>query len=303
MDQQTRKMRVLIVEDDEASRQFMTTLASDAGCEVAEAANGAEGLKSFESFHPDLIFSDISMPVMDGLEMLEKVRKQSHDAIVVMTTAFATAEYTLKALRLHANDFLVKPLLPQDVVSSLKKYQDVFKTRSTEREVFGMILHRELTLQLRNQPAIVSRVVDRLMQETEGRIPAADRLSVHLGLLEIIMNAIEHGNLGITYQEKSEALEGSSQDWSNLIKMRMEASPYRERSVLIQFQMDSECCEWTITDEGEGFSWQDVPDPNDPENLLAANGRGIMLARLSFDDLTYLGCGNQVVLRKNLLPL
>jgi len=176
-------------------------------------------------------------------------------------------------------------------------------TRSSEREVFGMILHRELTLQLGNQPAIVSRVVDRLMQETEGRIPAADRLSTHLGLLEIIMNAIEHGNLGITYSEKSEALEGSSADWPNLVKSRMLELPYKNRSVLIQFQMDSECCEWIITDEGDGFDWEKVPDPNDPENLLAANGRGIMLARLSFDDLTYLGQGSQVMLRKNLSPV
>jgi anti-sigma regulatory factor (Ser/Thr protein kinase) len=166
-----------------------------------------------------------------------------------------------------------------------------------------MILHRELTLQLRNQPEIVSRVVDRLMQETECRIPAADRLSIHLGLLEIVMNAIEHGNLGITYSEKSEALEGQTGDWQNLVKQRMSESPYKDRSVLIQFQMDGECCEWTITDEGEGFDWQAVPDPNDPENLLAANGRGIMLARLSFDELTYLGTGNQVVLRKNLPAL
>jgi len=298
-----RKMRVLIVEDDEASRQFMTTLVRDEGYEVEDAANGADGLKAFESFKPDLVFSDISMPVMDGLQMLEKIRKQSNDAIVVMTTAFGTAEYTLKALRLRANDFLVKPVLPQDVVANLKKYQDVFATRSVERQVFGMILHRELTLQLGNQPTIVSRVVDRLMQETEGRIPPSERLNVHLGLLEIIMNAIEHGNLGITYHEKSEALESSSEVWPNLVKQRMNEQPYCDRSVLIQFQMDGECCEWTITDEGEGFNWKEVPDPNDPENLLAANGRGIMLARLNFDELAYLGNGNQVVLRKNLPPL
>ncbi|PKL49147.1 MAG: hypothetical protein CVV42_07380 [Candidatus Riflebacteria bacterium HGW-Riflebacteria-2] len=124
MEPQTRKMKVLIVEDDEASRQFMTTLVGDEGYEVAAAGNGAEGLKSFETFQPDLVFSDISMPVMDGLEMLEKIRKQSYDAVVVMTTAFGTAEFTLKALRLRANDFLVKPLLPQDVLAILKKYQD-----------------------------------------------------------------------------------------------------------------------------------------------------------------------------------
>lgn len=66
--------------------------------------------------------------------------------------------------------------------------------------------------------------------------------------------------------------------------------------------MDSEACEWTITDAGAGFDWQDVPDPNDPENLMASHGRGILLARLSFDNLAYFGNGNKVCLRKNIEP-
>lgn len=297
-----RKMRVLVVEDDTFSRQYMTSVVRIGNYEVAEARDGAEGLKMFESFAPDLIFSDISMPVMDGLEMLERIRRRSHDTIVVMTTAFGSAEFTLKALRLRANDYLVKPILPKDIIANLKKYAGVLSARSVEREVVGLILERYLKMKLDNRLEMLGKVADRLMQETEGRIPPADRMGIRLGLLEIIINAIEHGNLGITYFDKTKATESKEFDLHDLIIERSNQEPYKNRRVHIQFQMTVEMCEWVIADEGEGFDWRSVPDPNDPANLMCMHGRGIMLARLNFDEVIFLESGNRVVLRKRLAP-
>jgi len=295
-----KKMKVLVVEDDAFSRQYMTSVVRMGNYEVMEARNGAEGLNVFESFAPDLIFSDISMPIMDGLEMLERIRRRSHDTIVVMTTAFGGAEFTLKALRLRANDYLVKPIVPKDIIANLKKYADVLAARSVEREVVGLILERYLKMKLDNRLEVLGKVADRLMQETEGHILPVDRMGIRLGLLEIIINAIEHGNLGITYIDKTKATESREFDLHDLIVERGNQEPYKSRSVNIQFQMNAEMCEWVITDEGEGFDWQDVPDPNDPANLMCMHGRGIMLARLNFDEVIYVGRGNQVVLRKKL---
>jgi len=303
MEQQNRRMKVLVVEDDELSRLIVASVTRDAGYEVMEACDGAEGWKAFESFQPDLVFSDISMPVMDGLQLLEKIRRTSHEVIVIMTTGFDTAEYTLKALQLRANDYLVKPVPGRDILQVLAKYEDVVSTRSIEREVVGLILHRELTMRLGNDSVIAGKVADRLMQETEGRIPRSDRLAIRLGLLEMILNAIEHGNLAITYDEKTAALDRGPEGALELFERRLENPLYKSRSVLIQFQMDRNACEWTITDDGDGFDWQNVPDPNDPENLMALHGRGIMMTRLNFDDVVFLGKGNKVILRKNLPPI
>lgn len=77
----------------------------------------------------------------------------------------------------------------------------------------------------------------------------------------------------------------------------------KDRCVDIQFQMDGERCEWLITDQGNGFDWQSVPDPNDAANLMSSHGRGIMLTRLNFDEVFYLGKGNQVSLAKYLHPV
>lgn len=295
-----RRMKVLVVDDDAFSRQYMTSVVRLGDYEVMEARDGADGLAMFESFAPDLIFSDISMPVMDGLEMLERIRRKSHDTIVVMTTAFGNAEFTLKALRLRANDYLVKPIIPKDIIINLKKYADVLAARSVEREVVGFILERTLKLRLDNRLEVLGKVADRLMQETEGRILSADRMGVRLGLLEIIINAIEHGNLGITYADKTHAIERKGYDLNDLVVERIAHEPYRSRRVQIEFQMNAELCEWVITDEGEGFDWRSIPDPNDPANLMSMHGRGILLARMNFDEVIFVGPGNQVVLRKKL---
>jgi len=168
---------------------------------------------------------------------------------------------------------LVKPLFPKDVSAQLKKYQGILANRTAEQEIVGMILHREMTMKIGNQPEIVSKVADRLVKELSGRIPPRDRLGVHLGLVEMIMNAVEHGNLGITYDEKTAAMEGPPGAFEKLIAERQFQEPFKSRSVLIHFEMDRDSCEWTITDEGNGFDWKSVPDPNDPENLLSAHGR------------------------------
>ncbi|NLI79884.1 MAG: response regulator [Candidatus Riflebacteria bacterium] len=291
-------MKVLIVEDDEPSRLFLATVTRHLGHEVSEAADGAAGLRQFEAVGPDLVFSDIAMPVMDGLQMLERIRERSAEAIVIMTTAFGSPEHTLRALRLRANDFLVKPLQIQDIAANLRKYADVLGTRSTEREVVGFILLRHLVMRLGNRPELVGKVADRLMQETDGRIPRPERLAVRLGLVEILLNAIEHGNLGITYEEKTAALGGDPLAWQNLVAARAADPRYRDRQVTVEYRLEGDSCCWTITDEGVGFDWRGVPDPNTPGNLLAAHGRGIMLSRLTFDEVVFEGCGNRVALRK-----
>jgi CheY-like chemotaxis protein/anti-sigma regulatory factor (Ser/Thr protein kinase) len=301
MGQPVRKMKVLVVEDDAFSRQYITSVIRMGDYEVMEARDGSEGLAMFESFAPDLIFADISMPIMDGLEMLERIRRKSHETIVVMTTAFGSPEFTLKALRLHANDYLVKPVVPKDILVNLRKYANVLAARSVEREVIGFILERYLKLQLDNRLEVLGKVADRLMQETEGRIAREDSMGVRLGLLEIIINAIEHGNLGITYADKTEVTQSSGCDINDLVNERAAKEPYCNRRVQIQFQMNREMCEWIIADEGEGFDWQSVPDPNDPANLMSLHGRGILLARMNFDEVIYLGRGNQVILRKKLV--
>jgi CheY-like chemotaxis protein len=292
-------VKVLIVEDEKEVRELMVMTARSGGYETQSAQDGAQGLKVFREFQPEVILSDINMPVMDGLEMLEKIRKIDSNVLFIIISALDSPKYTLQALRLRANDYLVKPFLGKDVLGLLEKYSLILASRSGDREILGMIYNRVLGMKIANRLDLVGKIVNRLMLETEQIIALPDRLGVHLGLVEILSNAIEHGSLEITFEEKSEALDGTSQQWNELLERRCLAPEYADRLVDLEFHLSKERCEWLFTDQGPGFDWKNLPDPTDPANLLASHGRGILLANMQFNEVTYLGKGNQVRLVKN----
>lgn len=294
-------MKILVVEDDEATREVMIMGLQGLGHQTASAADGKAGLQKFNAFKPDIVFADIQMPVMNGLEMLEKLRKIDNEALVIINTTLDSPEYTLQALRLKANDYLVKPVMIKDMADVLAKYADVLEHRTINREVLGLISSRELCMEISNDLTLLGKIVDRLLLETEAAIKANDRLGIRLGLMEILINAIEHGNLAVGYEEKSRAIERGHDGLEKLIEERIHTSPYCERRVKIQFSLNRERCEWLVTDEGAGFDFNNLPDPNDPENLIKCHGRGIMLARLQFDECEFLGNGSQVRMVKRLV--
>ncbi|GAB4282594.1 MAG: ATP-binding protein [Candidatus Rifleibacteriota bacterium] len=296
-----KKIKILVVEDEPVTRMIMQNNIESAKYEVKAAENGADGFELFKSFKPDIVFSDISMPVMDGLKLLEEIRRIDYEAIVIMTTAFGSTEYTLQALRLRANDYLVKPISKNMLLPVLAKYSAIISERTFESEITDLIIYKELAMKLDNSLDKIGRVVDRLIQETEGRIKNKDRLGVRLGLMEIILNALEHGNLGITYDEKSKIMDGDPEDWHRLIEERSRMKPYKDRKIIIKFKMFEDICEWLIIDEGEGFDWKNLPSLNDPDSIFETHGRGIMLTRMNFDQVEFLGKGNQVRLRKKIV--
>ncbi len=293
-------MKILVVEDEEVTREFMVMALTGLGHEVRGAVDGRAGLQAFNAFKPDMVFADIQMPVMNGLEMLEKLRKIDSEALVIMNTSLDAPEYTLKALRLKANDYLVKPALLKDLANIVSRYADILTHRTLNREVLGFIYKRELCMEITNQLHLLGKIVDRLIHETEAALKPNDRLGIRLGLMEILINAIEHGNLAIGYEEKSRAIERGQNGLELLVEERMHVQPYCERRVQIEFRLNRYQCEWLVTDQGAGFDFENLPDPNDPENLIKCHGRGIMLARLQFDECVFLGTGNQVRMIKRL---
>lgn len=106
------------------------------------------------------------------------------------------------------------------------------------------------------------------------------------------MNAIEHGNLNVTYEEKSALTR--LEKWEEEIKRRLALTENVNKRVRIHYEKDVSECRLMITDEGPGFDWQGYLTL-DPERATDTHGRGIAMSRvISFDDLHYSDKGNQV---------
>jgi CheY-like chemotaxis protein len=117
-------VRVLVVDDDHDSRSIAAELIRRAGYSVAEAADGAEGLRKAEEWAPDIIFVDFAMPVMDGLQLTRRLREnpRTAHAKIIMITAFDDGAAKAGALRGGCDGFLKKPYEPPDLEQLLAKH-------------------------------------------------------------------------------------------------------------------------------------------------------------------------------------
>lgn len=128
--------RIVIVEDEFRTRQGLGNLINkvDMGCRViGEAENGYEGLKMIRDLEPEIVITDIRMPKMDGLEMIEKVKDMGIECIFVILSGYADFEYARQGLRLGVSDYLLKPATISDVKELLKKLSEDKKEKEEEQ--------------------------------------------------------------------------------------------------------------------------------------------------------------------------
>jgi len=108
------KANILVVDDESAMRLLVTSILRDEGHDVTAAANGEEALQLIERRHYHLIISDLKMPGMSGVDLLERVKQEDPETAVILLTAFGTVEGAVEAMRKGAEHYLLRPLANPD---------------------------------------------------------------------------------------------------------------------------------------------------------------------------------------------
>lgn len=291
-------MKILIVEDDYGSREYLLNLINLEGYEVRAAVNGEEGLAEYKSFDPDIIISDIQMPVMDGLQMLNILRQDKSDTIFIITTAFGSEDYAIEALRLGANNYLKKPIKRNSLIGLINKYKLIVESHKLARKAEGKLLKKDFTLEFRTDINHIPSIISQLVSELGVELDDSEITNIELGLDELITNSMEHGNLGITFDEK--VVASNDNTMLQLYAEKMKNRKLAKRKIKVKYKLRKKYSEWIITDEGKGFDWKLIPDPTKGAQLMELNGRGIFITHFLFDEMEYLGKGNKVRVRKNL---
>ncbi|MFZ7125366.1 MAG: response regulator [Desulfobacterales bacterium] len=172
-----QEWNILFVDDEAGIRDVARLYLEDAGYRVETAPNGLEALKLCESNPPQIIITDIRMPGMDGIELLEAVKKRYPDVEVVVATAFGDMEVAVRALQRDASDFIAKPLDKEALDVALSRA----KQRFTDRRnlcVYTEFLERdwsETTEELMEAIEFQNRLIDSSMDgiigcNAEGRV-------------------------------------------------------------------------------------------------------------------------------------
>ncbi|MBN2158927.1 MAG: response regulator [Spirochaetes bacterium] len=174
--------------------------------------------------------------------------------------------------------------------------------RVVEDELMKFFLFEEQGIVMGNQLFLVGDVSDRISRNL-GRYCDFDTVELtRLALVEMIINAIEHGNLEITFAEKSRALEAGN--YFEFVTERQGRPEYRGRTVRIESSIRGDEARYTITDSGAGFDHRNffAREMADINAGFTPHGRGILMSKKIFDDVSYNDSGNSVILVKKLGP-
>lgn len=138
-------MRAVVVEDEILIREGLCKLMQKMFPDIimeGRAGNGQEGLQYIKEYQPDLVITDIKMPVMDGLEMLAKVQEAGLFPKVVVLTAYSEFEYAKQAVKLGVCDYIIKPVVVPEFVKTIRKIQNLYEQEQKRTpETMGSLEH------------------------------------------------------------------------------------------------------------------------------------------------------------------
>lgn len=289
------KSKILLVDDDDFIQLVIGENLAKLGYEVDIAQDGQEALEKIcrDPKGYDLVLLDRMMPRMDGITLLRRIRadRVMSEIPVVMLTGADRAEDIVEGLAAGAYYYLVKPAT-QEVLSRVVK--SALEEGFAKRELRERIGQQKNNMRMLHSAAFSFRT----LQEARDLALLLADVSMNpertvSGYSELLINAVEHGNLGITYAEKSQLL--SEERWAEEVENRLKSPLHAAQTVEVVLEKGPDKLTVTITDQGQGFEWKKYLQ-FDPARVFDLHGRGIaMSSGLSFDHLEYLGKGNSVV--------
>jgi len=292
---------ILIVDDEKIIRELLVTMLQEAGnYRLLTANNGKEALEVCQQEKEiDLVFTDLRMPVMGGMELLAELRQQRPDLPVVILTGYGRREDVIESLRLGASNFLLKPQEVDMVYTVASKILRMRFRKKLEQQIFDFFVEDHLTYTLPNDLQYTLPLIDLLTDKIDriGICNEAELTNVRFALDEALVNAVVHGNLEIESSIKGVSLE-QMLEFNKIVKERSEIEPFINRKVIITRHLKRDCVFFTIEDQGKGFNWRSLPDSLDEMELLSSHGRGLFLIRAFMSHVEFNDKGNRITLIK-----
>ena len=291
----SKKPKLLIVDDEPLNRQIVLKYLEDENYDMECVCDGDEALQYLENAPSeyDLVLLDRMMPKMNGIDVIHKMKQHPvlSNIPVIMQTARATNDDILEGIKAGAYFYLTKPFEEDMLLSMVRSaiYERLNSLKLQDALEQGVqSLNMMVSGQFKFHNLEEAQQLSTFLAKT-----CPDPQRVVTGLAELFVNAVEHGNLGITYDEKTEFNKNGT--WYEEVQSRLNMKKNKNKFVIANYVHHKDSISITITDQGDGFDWQDYLEIK-PERIYDNHGRGIATSKImSFDDLKYSEKGNEVM--------
>ncbi len=285
---------LLLVDDDLDVLEFLALQFSERGCHVLRATDARAALDIIrgQAGKIDLVLSDLRMPDVDGMQLLQRIVALHANLPVVLMSAQADLDLALETIRAGAIDLCLKPLVGAEIERILQRLEQFHDFRPSRAELALPMFSERLEIEIPSARPLARKIVGRVNEYFQ---PALLYLGFRPGqfrvcLQEAVENALVHGNLGIDSDLKE-------RDWAAfealVAERAMQKSDLPVR-VTLNFTSEGMSCE--VRDQGEGF------DPGGlslvEDRVLCSSGRGLLLIQSIMDEVNWTDHGRCIRMQK-----
>lgn len=256
--------------------------------------NCEEGKHVFDSFLPDIVLCNLQIIIDDNGNFFKYIRQHKSKTTIHILIDKPNNKLIFKAMKFGINNYLTLPLSILDCNYYLKQCIQLLKNKLHINGTNPINKTTQIELTTDNSIEKISEVTNEITQHINPLFSPIKN-NIKLCIEELIINAIEHGNLSITYNEKTIALQNDC--FEQLVASRNNAQENRNKKVRIIFHQEPTFDEWFIEDEGNGFDSREIPSLSQAVEINELHGRGILINQFLFDEIEYRDNGKTVRVR------
>lgn len=295
----------LIVDDSAVDRRLAgVLLEKNSSLKVTYANDGKAALESISNSLPDIVVTDMQMPEINGLELVESIRAHYPNLPVILMTAQGSEEIAVSALQRGAASYVPKSVLTRDLVPTVMNVLSAARADDSYDRMLGCLNECRWSFQLENDYTLIAPLVHLLRQSVAGMqlCDQTGRVQVGVAIEEALSNALYHGNLELTADQLSDlGYDLQRAEVPNLVEARKHELPFRDRRIFLDAVITRQEARFIIRDDGPGFDHHSIPEPGDAMASEKGSARGITHMRLFMDEVVFNEKGNEVtlVMRRN----
>lgn len=294
MTTQNPPCRVLVIDSCPDTQAGIVRLVHGRGITVTALPDPVAAIAAINQAAPDVIITDLFLPGGAGLALTKEIISRRDLCPVIVMASDAPESVIVQALRAGAVDYLRKPIVEEELAHALYRARHLLPGDLAD---LSGVRRSECRLAIDSDPAHVPGILSWLMKTTASTLPDTQRLHLRGALQELLINAVEHGNLEIAFREKQQAL--AKGEYESLLQERLAQPRIRNRQVTVHvlYEREAKRVGYRITDEGAGFPWRGLLNQSEEAiGIEGGSGRGIFLTRSLFPDLTYNDRGNEATI-------
>lgn len=289
---------VLVVDDTAVDRRLAGGLLESApSLEVSYAENGQEALLKIGMRLPDLVVTDLQMPIIDGLELVTTIGEKYPEVPVVLMTAHGSENVAAQALANGAASFVPKSELAENLLDTVMHILVMTEEDSRYRKLMAAATKTDLEFELENDPSVIEPLVEMIQTVAIGKglLGQNARLQLGVAIEHALLNAMVRGNLDLS-RAAMPVLNRT------LIQDRSQQAPYAGRKVYFRSLVKPDSATIVVRDQGLGFDTSSIKEASDPDSFREGAGRGLVLIKSFMDEVRFADNGRELTMVKHRCP-